>query len=153
MFKFFSELKKTVSELSEQVKSLISERGALERRHQGELERLERLHEREADIYKERIASLENLNERLLRISGVDSLDKLNKADQEPQQPLETVQPRTASSITGTLIERDKEKERRKQAQEQHAFQVFAQQFYQVNGRWPTEQDIIQHTLSQYENE
>lgn len=118
MFRIFAEVKKALEDFSREVQAFSTERGALERRHQDEIARLERAHEREIDLYREQLADVKALNERLLRLSGVDSLEKMERLDRpsvtEDSEPVEIKQ----NVGVAAIIERDKKKESTRQQQE-----------------------------------
>lgn len=130
MFKVFRDLLDKLNELSKEITAFSTERGNLERRHQDELARLERAHEREVNIYREQLAEVKTLNERLLRMSGVDSLQKMELADKPviTEQPKygEPEQPSTVSPLAN-IINRDKQREKERQQRLANA-QSFAQE-------------------------
>ena len=102
-----STFRELISRLELAIKTLVTERGAAERAHQSELERLENSHLRETEALKKQIAYLEGLNERLLRNSGLEPI--------RTEEVKETVTTQTQSepiptTISGNIIARDKKK-------------------------------------------
>lgn len=131
MFKIFSEVRKALQDFTREIHAFSTERGSLERRHQDELARLERAHERETILYKEQIQDIKALNERLLRLSGVDSLEKMERLDRPPDSETnEPVELKQNGGVAG-IIERDKKRELARQQQERvlaEKAQAYAQQ-------------------------
>lgn len=99
-------IENSLTRLEECIKNLVGERGARERLHQAEIARLENQHLREAEALKGQIHYLVQMNERLLRLSG---LDPLSETKQETPASAEKFE-ESPSTISGGIIARDRRK-------------------------------------------
>lgn len=97
-------IENALTRLEEAIKNLVSERGASERLHQAEVARLENQHLREVEALKGQINYLVQMNERLLRLSGLDPL-----IDPKPEEKTSTEKfQEMPTTISGGIIARDK---------------------------------------------
>lgn len=111
MFKIFSRLEIIAEKLDLVFKSAIDDKATSERRHKDEIQRMENMHLREVEAQRKQIEDLKELNERLLRLAGVDSLDRFKWQDEEAKETKknekEEPQPATTSAA---IIKRDQER-------------------------------------------
>ncbi len=115
MFKIFSRLEIVAEKLELVFRSAVDDKASTERRHRDEIQRMENAHVRELEARNKQIEDLKELNERLLRLAGVDSLDRFKWQDEEAkvvaknEKEKEEAQPLSSGAA---IIKRDQEKTR-----------------------------------------
>lgn len=99
-------IENSLTRLEECIKNLVSERGASERLHQAEIARLENQHLRETEALKSQINYLVQMNERLLRLSGLDPIPETRQEEKVSTEQFK----QSPATISGGIIARDRNK-------------------------------------------